>query len=122
MSAIIGRRIIAGPAGTINSKFRNKPTVVGDRTFASKREATRYQQLLLLERNGELRSLRCQVVYKLEVAGIHICKYRADFVYEELRNGVWSEITEDVKGYRTPEYKLKKKLMLACFGIDVRET
>jgi hypothetical protein len=32
------------------------------------------------------------------------------------------DIVEDSKGVRTPVYKLKKKLMLACHGIEIRET
>ncbi len=49
-------------------------------------------------------------------------RYRADFVYEELRKGVWSEVVEDVKGFLTPMYRLKRKLMKAIYGIDIRET
>lgn len=104
------------------SKFKNTPTEVAGKRFASKREGTRYEQLLLLERNGEVRAIRCQVEYRLSVHGMLVCKYRADFVYEEMRNSEWREVVEDVKGYRTPVYRLKKKLMQACYGIEIRET
>jgi hypothetical protein len=76
-----------------------------------------------MERFGEARNLRLQVPYKLEVNGSLICKYIADFVYEERqRDGSWREHVEDVKGFKTPEYKLKAKLMKAVHGIIVRET
>lgn len=117
-------RIIVGLSGSIaaRSKYRNKVTTIGDRRFASRREAARYTQLKLLEANGELRDLLCQVPFRLDINGKHICRYVADFVYVELRKGVWSEVVEDVKGFRTAIYKLKKKLMLAIHGIEVRET
>ena len=47
------------------------------------------------------------------------CRYRADFAYT-LRDG--REVVEDVKGVRTPEYKIKKKLMLWIHGIEIKET
>lgn len=103
-------------------KYRNKKSEADGFTFASKKERDRYLALKLLERNGEVRHIRLQHPYRLVVAGILICKYQADFVYEERRGDVWSEVTEDVKGFRTPTYKLKKKLMKALTGIEIRET
>jgi hypothetical protein len=80
-------------------------------------------RLRLLERNGEVRNIRRQVEYRLEVGGMLICKYRADFVYDELRKGEWTiDIVEDVKGYRTPEYRLKRKMMKVILGIEISET
>ena len=128
MSVIIpdGARLVRGYAGETvgrpKSKYRNKPTMRGNIKFASKAEAQRYDQLCLLEKNGELRKLRLQVPFRLVVNGSLICRYVADFVYEELRRGIWSEVVEDRKGYATPAYRLKKKLMLAIHGIAVRET
>jgi hypothetical protein len=54
----------------------------------------------------------------LAVNGIAICRYRADFVYVESGK----RIVEDTKGMRTDVYKLKKKMMLAILGIDIKET
>ena len=75
------RRISFGMSGT--QKYRNKPTEVDGIRFASKREATRYKQLLLLEKNGEVKNIIRQLRYKLEFAGHLICTYQADFVYTE---------------------------------------
>jgi hypothetical protein len=72
--------------------------------------------------NGELRDIRLQVSYRLEFNGVLICRYHADFVYEERTKGAWAEVVEDVKGFKTPAYKLKKKLMRACHNIEIRET
>jgi hypothetical protein len=105
------------------SKYRAKPTFVDGFRFDSKREAERWSQLQLLLKAGRIRNLERQVTYRLEIMGVLICKYRADFTYEELqRDGSWSAVTEDVKGYATDAYKLKKKMMKACHGIEVRES
>ena len=48
-----------------------------------------------------------------------ICKYIADFVYDDLDAGC--EAVEDSKGFRTRDYRIKAKLMLACRGIKIRE-
>ena len=45
--------------------------------------------------------------------------YVADFVYIETLNNI--EVVVDTKGFRTPEYKLKKKMMRAFKGIDIIE-
>lgn len=46
------------------------------------------------------------------------CSYVADFVYTT-RDG--KLVVEDAKGFRTEAYKLKKKLMLWRYGIDIKE-
>ena len=43
----------------------------------------------------------------------HECSYIADFCGET--------VVEDAKGYRTEVYKIKKKLMLERYGIQIRE-
>jgi hypothetical protein len=94
--------------------------------FDSKKEAERYGQLKLMERGGVVKDIRTQVRYRLAINGIKICDYIADFVYFDKfsRPGAdpWKQIVEDTKGVRTPVYRLKKKLMLALHGIEIRET
>jgi hypothetical protein len=99
------------------SKYKAIRTTIDGHTFASKAEANRYQHLKLLEKAGQITNLSLQPRYALDVGGVHICNYIADFRY-------WDEggrVVEDVKGVRTPVYKLKKKLMLACHGIVIKE-
>jgi len=100
------------------SKYGNVKTVVDGMQFSSKKEATRFGQLKLLQKAGKISDLRLQPKFDLVVCGTKICKYIADFEYIE--NGIL--ITEDVKGKRTREYLLKKKLMKAVLKIDIRET
>ncbi len=100
------------------SKWRNVKVELDGHKFDSKKEAARYEELKTLLRSRKIRKLQMQVWYRLEVNGQLVCRYRADFVYEE--DG--QTVVEDVKGFKTPEYRLKAKLMLACHGIRIRET
>lgn len=102
-------------------KFRNRKTVVDGITFDSAKEARRWSELNLLLRAGQISELERQEVYRLTVSDQLICKYVADFSY--LENGV--HIVEDVKSDHTrklPVYRLKKKLLRACYGVEIRET
>lgn len=107
------------------SKYNSKKTVVDGQKFDSKKEARRYQELLLLEKAGEIKNLSRQVKFVLipsqrDENGKVVereCSYKADFTYEE---GI-KRVVEDVKGYRTKEYIIKRKLLLYQYGIRIRE-
>ena len=86
--------------------------------FASRKEAKRYKELKLMVKAGMLVRFDRQVRYPLIVNGENVCAYIADFVtydFEGTRKVI------DTKGFRTPAYKIKKKLMKAIYGIDVIE-
>lgn len=100
------------------NKYNAKRTNVDGIVFHSGKEAARYAQLKILEKAGEIRNLHLQVKFSIDIGGIRICNYIADFVYDEGS----AEIVEDAKGKRTDVYKIKKKLMLAVNGIKIRET
>ena len=102
----------------MTSKYRAKPCVIDGLRFASQKEGRRYQELKLLAKAGQISDLECQVKFPLEVNGIKVCTYIADFIYRTKDRRV---ITEDVKGVLTPVYRLKKKLMLAIKGITISE-
>jgi hypothetical protein len=99
------------------SKFRSKRTEVDGVAFDSKREAGRWVELRLLERAGRISGLRRQVRFPLTVNGQLVATYVADFVFEE--NG--ETVVEDAKGVCTRDYLLKRKLMKAVHGVEVRE-
>lgn len=109
-------------AKTPTNARKGKYNAVGVRTeegyFDSKMEYRRWGILTLMVRAGEITDLQRQVKYSLDVNGVHITNYIADFVYK-LDNAV---IVEDSKGFRTPEYKIKKSLMKAIHGIEILET
>jgi hypothetical protein len=96
------------------NKYRAVPTVVDGIRFASKREAKRWSELKLLEQAGDIKNLRRQVRYKLTMP----VAYVADFVYE-WRHGA-TVVIEDAKGYATPLFKRKARLMKQQHNIDVK--
>lgn len=104
------------------SKHRSRKTVVGDLTFDSAKEASRYSTLKLWQQVGAIRDLRLQVSYDLYGAnGERVARYVADFVYVSLELG--REVVEDVKSPHTrklPVYRLKLKLLRAQ-GIQISE-
>jgi len=104
-------------------KYHNHKTMVCDILFDSKAEAKRWQELLLLERAGEITDLKRQVRYELlpfqkgENRNERKCEYVADFTY--IDNG--KLIVEDAKGMTTKDYIIKRKLMLYIHKISIRE-
>lgn len=114
------------PPFRLTNKYHNQQTEFRGRKFMSKHEAERFAELELMERAGQIWGLRTQVPFELipaqrdpEGRAIRAVTYKADFVY-------WTDsktmVVEDAKGFRTPEYKLKKKLMLHTHGIWIVET
>jgi hypothetical protein len=103
------------------SKFQNEPTWIDGYRFASKKEATRYTELKLLLRAGEIQNLEVQPVYPIFVNNVKVCDYVADFAYCVPAIGGKKEIVEDVKGFRTQVFQLKKKLFAAQYGFKVKE-
>lgn len=105
-------------------KYKAVPTEVDGIKFASKKEAHRYGELKLLERAGHVRGLTLQVPLMLSAGNdkrTSIGKYVADFVYEERVGQDWIHRVEDVKGFKTPLYRWKKKHVEAQYGIEIRE-
>jgi len=105
-------------------KYRNKKTVVDGITFDSKKEAIRYSELKLMERTGCIDTLTLQPKFTLipsqrnaDGKAERPVVYVGDFMYRE--NGQF--VVEDTKGFRTPDYIIKRKLMLKEHGITVRE-
>ena len=113
-------------------------------TYDSIKEYRRFCELRLLEKAGEVADLKRQVEFELIPAQFEdvptgeiykrgelkgqpkmkrVCveqsvKYVADFVYYE--NG--KKVVEDAKGFRTADYKIKRKLMLYIHKIKIKES
>lgn len=103
------------------SKYGNIKTTTSDGiTHDSIKEANRWCELKLLERAGFISDLRRQVKFELlpKQGKLRAVHYIADFVY--IKDG--KQIVEDVKGFRTQEYKLKKRMLLYFHGITIKET
>ncbi len=105
------------------AKYRNKKVVIDGFKFDSGAEGRRYCDLKILERAGEISDLRLQPFFPLYgFGGTRVCKYVADFSYSvDVGGGVWRFIVEDVKGFRTPLYKLKAKLFADQMGFEIAE-
>jgi len=98
------------------AKYRNLKTDGYD----SKAEARRGYELELAERAGVIKDLQKQVRFKILPSqdGERPVFYIADFTYRDLNNEL---VLEDVKGVKTKEYILKRKMMLYVHGIKIRE-
>ena len=122
----------------MRSKFKNIKTCVNGIEFDSRKEARRYQELLLLQRAGVIQNLQMQERFLLIPSQYETyerygkngqrlkdgqrllekeCVYIADFTYVE--NG--KKIVEDTKGFKTKDYIIKRKLLLYTHGIRIRE-
>lgn len=108
------------------NKYLNKETVVDGIKFQSKREAHRWCELKLMERAGIITQLSRQTQFELipnqrENGKVveRAVTYNADFTYYE--NGHY--VCEDVKSpyTRTPQYVIKRKLLLYVHGIKIKE-
>jgi hypothetical protein len=103
-----------------SSKYHNRKTLYQGIRFDSQKEFRRYQELLLMEQAGAIRHLELQPQYDFVINGKKLKHYyQADFRYEEVSTG--QMVTEDVKGFRTKEYSLKKELVEALYGIEIIE-
>ncbi len=120
------------------NKYLNNKTKIDGILFDSKKEAKYYLRLKQDEKEGKITDLRLQVpyeivpaVYKDEVKHLktkdkivrrlvqRAIIYIADFVYTSTSSG--NTVVVDCKGFKTKEYILKKKMMLALKGIDIVE-
>jgi hypothetical protein len=101
------------------TKYKARKVKTEDGTFDSKAEYKRWCALKLLERADAICDLRLHPKFDLIVNGVNLGRYEADFGYYQ--RGDLHETIEDVKGVKTPVYRLKKKLMRACHGIEIQE-
>ena len=117
------------------SKYNAKPT---DRIlpngeiikFDSKKEAVYYDELKMWESVGKVRDIRLQVQYMLKPAytdgatgeRFRAINYLADFTFDRLDedSGQWVHHIVDVKGKKTSEYIMKRKMM-ADMGYHIEE-
>ena len=97
------------------NKYFNKKVMVDGIKFDSKKESKRYEQLKILKKAGLIKDLELQPTFVLQPAyknnkgeKVRAITYKADFIYFDTHLDQY--IVEDVKGFKTDVYKLKKKL------------
>lgn len=111
----------------MRSKYGAKKIAFEGETFDSKAELRRWLVLQLMERAGEITGLLRQVKYELIPAQRddygnvleRAVNYVADFQYIDRRTH--TVVVEDVKGVRTKDYIIKRKLMLWIHKIRISE-
>lgn len=92
-------------------KYKNEITEVNGIRFSSKIEATRYSQLLLLERAGEISNLTLQPEFQVWIGRkdsrtgekMRSRFYVGDFMYVD--RDEHKVIVEDTKGMETPKFR-----------------
>lgn len=122
-------------------KYNAQPDTRGDIRFDSRKEARRYDDLMLLLKAGKIRDLKLQPQFTLQEAyttpdgkRVRAIRYQADFSYkkmplywehyeEQCPDDSWYTVVEDVKSKatKTRVYAIKKKLMQERFGIEITE-
>ena len=107
------------------SKYRSNKTYYNGIRFDSGKEADRYTELLILQKAGIISDLQRQVKFPLlpaQYAGkkciFKAINYYADFTY--IQDG--KLVVEDVKGFKTKEYRMKEKMMYYFHHIRIKET
>lgn len=97
-----------------NSKYKAKKTSIDGHSFDSLKEANYYEELKLRLRAGEIRGFCIQPTFILAPN----LKYKADFIV--FNNDGTSEII-DVKGMKTKEYIVKKKVFEDKYNLKIKE-
>jgi hypothetical protein len=110
------------------TKYKAVPVIIDGIRFASRKEGKRYADLKILEIGGRIANLELQPEYPVVINGVKVCTYKADFRYFDphvvgpngQKGGV---VVEDVKGIKTPIYRIKKKMVEAAYpGVIISET
>ena len=114
-------------------KYKAQKTKRGRLTFDSKKEAERYDALMLLQKAGEIRYCLQEAYTTFEGDRVKSIDYIADFVYERRTapdsygQRYWLPVVEDVKGYKDPSsaayrvFSMKAKLFRSRYGFAIRE-
>lgn len=107
---------------SMRGKYQAKGRWIGTQWFASRAEADRYEQLSELAANGTIDQLELQVPYPCRVNGQLVCTYLADFRYRINPGRLGQRVlVEEVKGFITRDYAIKRKLVHALYPIEIIE-
>lgn len=113
----------------VRNKYRARKTTVDGVVFDSQKEANDYEVLRWREKAGEIADLQRQVPFVLienqyDKYGKLLerkCEYIADFVWLDCRTGEKIVADSKSKATVTPEYIIKRKLMLKIYGVRVKQ-
>nr|DAW57944.1 MAG TPA: Endonuclease [Caudoviricetes sp.] len=100
----------------MRNKYGNKKINTPDGKFDSHKEYSEWINLKILEKTGKIKNLERQKEFQLiptirtSQETLRRTSYIADFFYFDINLN--SYVVQDTKGFPTPEYIIKKKLML----------
>lgn len=109
-------------------RVRAVKTEIDGHIFDSKHEAQVCSELMLLQKAGEISKLQFHPTFVLVVNQEPICKYTPDATYHDKDDRLH---VIDAKGFKRSrktgkmlprvdrEFHMKRKLMRACFGLEV---
>lgn len=92
------------------NKYKNVKQEYNGLRYDSKKEAARAAELDVLVKAKEIKKWERQITLPLFFNGYKICGYRIDFVIWDKNNTI---ILEEVKGFETDVWRLKKKILEA---------
>ena len=122
------------------SKYRSVKKEIDGHVFDSIKEAHRYEELKLLQELGTISGLELQKKFVLiptqrepDIVGPRggitpgkviekECAYYADFFYHD--NELDQDVVEDTKSHITKQlaaYRIKRKLLLERYGLQIKE-
>ena len=93
-------------------KYNAQQTKIDGIKFDSKAEARRYKDLQILQKSKKIKWFIRQVPFDLPGN----IKYRCDFLVVDQNDNI---IIEDVKGFETEVFKLKKKLFEEKYPLKI---
>lgn len=120
------KTMVGGECMNWGHKYGAKKTTVDGIKFDSKAESKRYEELKLLEKAGKIKDIVLQPKFTLQPSftkgdkKYQAIKYKADFAYYDIEE--CKQVIEDVKGYKTKEYLIKKKMFEYVFpDLELKE-
>lgn len=99
----------------VKNKYGNKTAIYNEYRYDSQKEANYAAQLDWRKKAGEILEITRQHKLSLDIGDDHICNYYVDFKIE-LADGRIEY--HEVKGWPTPEWKIKWKLAQAIYGAE----
>ncbi len=86
-------------------------------------QAVRLRQLIEMEQAEMIGNLKAEVRIPIVINNLKVFEYRCDHVYDVLdeRGYEARQVYEEVKGFITPEYRLKKKVFEAVMQVKISE-
>ena len=117
-------KLLSNSIDVKQNKYHNKKVFYDGHWFDSEKEKAWYIKYKLMQQAGEIHNLELQVpfnlieTFKLDNKTYRKTIYKADFTYLDKDNKLH---VIDVKGFKTKEYLLKKKLMAYKYGIEIEE-